>query len=113
MVSFKVSELSERNYREGDVLYLGFTIRSLKSAHDGEIWLQSEENQSSVWLTQDKVVYGDAYKYMDGDIILYNGCKAKVVQSLSGDWFVLNEQDEMFNLNPNLINTVIKENNVL
>ena len=113
MVEFKVKELSERNYKEGDTVYVKFKIRTIKSAADEEAWLQSEENEKSLWLTQDHVVHGDAYKFRDGDIILYDGIKAKIVQGFDDIWYVLTEENTLFDLNPNLINKVIVDNNVL
>ena len=113
MVEFKVKELSERNYKEGDFVYVKFKVRTIKSVADEETWLQSEENEKSIWLTQDHVVHGDAYKFKDGDIVNYDGIKAKVIQGFDGIWYVLTEERALFDLNPSLIKTVITTNNVL
>lgn len=111
MVKFKVSELAERNYKEGDTVYVKFKL--MNSSSDDEAWLQSEENEKSLWLNQDHAVHGDAYKFRDGDIIFYDGIKAKIVQGFDDIWYVLTEENTLFDLNPNLINTVITSNNVL
>jgi hypothetical protein len=113
MVKFKASELSEKNYKEGDTVFLAFDIKSLKMSTDDELWLHSSDNNNNVWLKQDAVVYGEPYKYRDGDIVNYNGKPGKIVSGFNDDWYVLTSDGTMFDLNPALINTVIKENNVL
>jgi hypothetical protein len=37
MVDFKASELSERNYREGDSVFIKFVIKRLDSTKDNKI----------------------------------------------------------------------------
>jgi hypothetical protein len=113
MEKFKASELSERNYREGDRVFLSFEIKSLKMSTDDELWLHSSDNNNNVWLKQDAVVYGVPYRYRDGDIVNYNGRLSKIVSGFNDDWHVLTSDGTMFDLNPALINTVITENNVL
>jgi len=113
MVEFKVSELSERNYKEGDVVYVKFKVRTIKSSADEEAWLQSEENEKSLWLTQEHVVCGEPYQYRDGDIINYNGVTAKVIRGFDNKWYVLNMHGQMLVLDPSRINSIITENNVL
>jgi len=112
MEKFKASELSERNYREGDQVFLAFDIKSLKMDTDGDLWLYSSENDKNVWLKQDAIVYGVPYRYRDGDIVTYNGNQGKIVQGFKDDWYVLTSDGHMFTLNPELINSVIIENNV-
>ena len=113
MVKFKASELSERNYREGDTVFLAFNIKSLKMSTDDELWLHSSENNNNVWLKQDAIVYGEPYKYRDGETVNYNGELGKIVQGFYDDWYVLISNGTLFELNPELINSVITENNVL
>jgi hypothetical protein len=113
MEKFKASELSERNYKEGDQVFLAFDIKSLKMSTDGELWLHSSENDNNVWLKQDATVYGIPYKYRDGDIVIYNGRQGKIVSGFNDDWYVLTSNGAVFDLNPALINTVTTENNVL
>jgi hypothetical protein len=113
MVEFKVRELSERNYKEGDTVYVKFKIRTTKSSADEEAWLQSEENEKSLWLTQDHVVYGEPYQYRDGDLINYNGVTSKVIRGFDDQWYVLNMHGQMLVLDPTRINSIIKEENVL
>lgn len=112
MEKFKASELSERNYQEGDTIYLAFVIKNLKTA-DGEPWLYSVENDNNVWLKQDAIVYGEPYRYRDGDIVNYDGRRCKIVKGFNDDWYVLNSGGVLLELDPNLINKVITENNVL
>ena len=113
MEKFKASELSERNYKEGDQVFLAFDIKSLKMSTDGELWLHSSENDNNVWLKQDATVYGMPYKYRDGDIVTYNGRQGKIVSGFNDDWYVLTSNGAVFDLNPALINIVTTENNVL
>ncbi len=113
MVEFKVRELSERNYKEGDTVYVKFKVKTIKSAADEEAWLQSEENEKSLWLTQDHVFCGEPYQYRDGDIINYNGVMAKIVRGFDNVWYVLNVHGIMLMLEPALIKSIIKEDNVL
>jgi hypothetical protein len=112
MVKFKASELSERNYREGDTVFLAFDIKSLKMSTDDELWLHSSDNNNNVWLKQDAIVYGEPYKYRDGEIVNYNGELGKIVQGFYDDWYVLISNGTLFKLNPELLNYKI-ENNVL
>ncbi len=113
MVEFKVSELSERNYKEGDTVYVKYKVKSLSPAVDGEVWLQSEENEKSIWLKQENVVYGEPYQYRDGDLINYNGVTSKVIRGFDNTWYVLNMHGQMLVLDPTRINSIIKEENVL
>jgi hypothetical protein len=113
MEKFKVSELSERNYKEGDKIFLEFEIKSLRMSTDDELWLHSEVNNNNVWIKQDATVYGMPYKYRDGDIVNYNGRPGKIVSGFNDDWYVLTSDGYMSALHPELINSVITENNVL
>jgi len=113
MVEFKVRELSERNYKEGDTVYVKFKVKTIKSAADEEAWLQSEENEKSLWLTQDHVICGEPYQYRDGDIINYNGNMAKVIKGFDNQWYVLTVHGIMLVLDPTLITCIIKEENIL
>jgi len=113
MEKFKASELSERNYQEGDQVFLAFDIKSIKMSTDGELWLYSIENDKNIWLKQDAIVYGKPYSYRDGDIVNYDGRRCKVVKGFNDDWYVLNSGGVLLELDPNLINKVITENNVL
>jgi hypothetical protein len=112
MVKFKASELSERNYREGDTVFLAFDIKSLKMSTDDELWLHSSDNNNNVWLKQDSIVYGEPYQYRDGEIVNYGGELGKIVQGFYDDWYVLVSNGTLFKLNPELLNYKI-ENNVL
>jgi hypothetical protein len=113
MVKFKASELSERNYKENDTVYLEFTIKSLRTSSEDELWLHSNDNHNNIWLKQDAIVYGEPYQYRDGEIVNYNGELGKIVQGFNDDWYVLISNGTLFKkLNPELLNYKI-ENNVL
>ncbi len=103
MEKFKASELTERNYKEGDTVYLSFIIKSVKMS-DGEIWLQSNNN-NNLWLKQDDFILGKPYNYRDGDIVTYNGKPGKIVSGFNDDWYVLSSEGNMYSLNPDLINS--------
>ena len=113
MEKFKASELSERNYKEGDKIFLEFEIKSLRMSTDDELWLHSEVNNNNIWLKQDAIIYGVPYRYRDGDIVIYNGKQGKIISGFNNDWYVLTLDGHMFDLNPALINFETKENNVL
>jgi hypothetical protein len=113
MVIFKASELSERNYREGDILFLAFNIKNNMTSSNDELWLHSSDNDSNVWLKKDSIVYGEPYKYRDGDIVIYDGKHSKIVQGFNNDWYVFTSDGTLSELNPYLISSVITENNVL
>lgn len=114
MVEFKSSELSERNYREGDSVFIKFVIRRLNEK-DNEMWLYCEENNgASLWLnSNESVLHGEPHMYRDGDIIDYHGRIGKIVKGLNNDWYVLVDEGQLYDLNPNHINSVIKDNNVI
>lgn len=113
MIEFKSSELSERNYKEGDDVFVKFTIRRITS--DNEIWLYCEENNgSSLWLNKDEsVLYGDAYKYKDGDIVNYKEKTGKIVKGFNDSWFILFDKGVIHDLNPEFITSIVEENNIL
>jgi hypothetical protein len=112
MIKFKASELTERNYKDGDTVYLSFIIKSVKMS-DGEIWLHSIDNNNNVWLKQEDFIHGEPYNYRDGEIVTYNGSPGKIVKGFNDDWYILTSNGAVFDLNPALINTVNTENNVL
>ena len=55
-------------------------------------------------------IYGVA---SNGDIVNYDGRRCKIVKGFNDDWYVLNSGGVLLELDPNLINNVITENNVL
>jgi hypothetical protein len=110
MEKFNANELFDRNYRENDTVYLAFTIKSLRTSSEDELWLHSNDNHNNIWLKQDAIVYGEAFKYRDGDIVNYNGSPGKVVQGFNNDWYVLSLEGCMYTLNPDLINRFKQEN---
>lgn len=113
MVKFKASELSDRNYREGDSVYIKYEIKRLNIAESNDIWLESKENSNHMWITTDFVLHGKEYQYRDGDIVNYNGNMAKVIRGFDNQWYVLNVHGIMLVLDPALITCIIKEENVL
>ena len=113
MEKFNANELFDRNYRENDTVYLAFTIKSLRTSSEDELWLHSNDNHNNIWLKQDAIVYGEPYQYRDGEIVNYNGELGKIVQGFNDDWYVLISNGTLFKkLNPELLNYKI-ENNVL
>lgn len=116
MVEFKSSELSARNYKEGDSVFVKYVIKR-KDDKNKEIWLYCEENNgASLWINSDEsILHGDAYKFRDGDIVIYDGMSGKIVEGFDNAWYVLTVSNELFDLDPNLIEIplVIENNNVL
>lgn len=113
MVKFKASELSDRNYREGDSVYIKYEIKRLNIAESNDIWLESKENSNHMWITTDFVLHGEPYQYRDGDIVNYNGNMAKIVRGFDNQWHVLTVHGTMLKLDPASIKSIIKEENII
>lgn len=106
MVKFNVSEFAQRNYKEGDTVYLEFVIE--RSYDDDEsIWLRNKDNNCSCFINKNTgIVLGHPVNFRDGEIIYYNNNVGKVIKGFKNEWFVLMESGGIITLIPEFVQTI-------